>query len=241
MRHSIAAMRPPDSFKAYPGDARILYELGAEKYADIIAHLLPSAIEQVEKGQYRPFAQPVRVYICSSRKSFKKYYGADVRAGVLTKLFLSPLVFDQGEDVTRQYLVHELSHLHLRDHIGQYKMVILPLWFKEGLATYVSKGGGAHTVSVEEATDAIKAGKHFVPSERGSIFFPKKPSSWGIKPQMYYRQSMIFTQYLIKTDPAAFRTLLLSIEDGKRFTTAFESTYKMPLAKMWGHFLKDID
>ena len=173
VRQSIAALRSTDHFIIYTNDSRILFEPGAEAYAIKIGGVLDSAIKRIEAKQYSNFTDPVRVHVCSSRESFKKYFGADVRAGVLIKLFLSPRVFDDGNVVAELYLTHELSHLHIRDKIGNYKMSRLPVWFKEGLATYVSGGGGAHTVSDKEAVDAIISGKHFIPNKRGGLIFSK--------------------------------------------------------------------
>jgi hypothetical protein len=66
-----------------------------------------------------------------------------------------------GEEIAWLYLIHELSHLHIRNQIGNYKVSRLPFWFTEGLATYVSDGGGAHTVPERQAIDCIKSGRIF--------------------------------------------------------------------------------
>lgn len=240
IRQSIAALRSTDHFLTYESDPRILYESGAGKYADKIAHFLPAAVQQIEERQYHPFIKPVRVYVCSSKESLKKYFGADVRAGVLIKLFLSPRIFEDGDEVAKLYLTHELSHLHIRDQIGNYKMSRLPVWFKEGLATYASEGGGAQTVSEKHAIDAIKSGKHFVPNESGGLIFQKTASDWGLKPHMFYRQSMIFIKYLTDTNKVAFRKLLLSVENGERFSMAFETAYNRKLVEIWNDFMKEI-
>ena len=229
--HSIAALRSTDNFLIYANDSRVMYEPGAEEYADKIAAFLPSAIQQVERSQYHPFNKPVRIYVCSSRESFKKYFGADVRGGVSNKLFLSPRIFDDGGEVARLYLVHELSHLHIRDYIGDYKMIKLPIWFKEGLATYVSGGGGAHTISEKQALDAIRSGEHFVPNESGGLIFHKSASDWGLQHHMFYRQSMMFVKYLKTVNESGYRELLLSVENGDKFSMALQVAYGKKLAK----------
>ena len=164
--HSVAALRSTDHFVSNVNDNRVLFEPGAEESADKIADFLPTAIQQVEKKQFRHFVEPVRIYVCASRESFKRLFGADVRAGVLIKLFLPPRIFEYGDEVARKYLTHELSHLHLQQQIGIFKMNRLPMWFKEGLATSVSNGGGAHLISQEQAIEFLRAGKHFIPNKK---------------------------------------------------------------------------
>jgi hypothetical protein len=239
-KQSIAALRSTDHFVVHRNDERLLFEPGAEDYANRIASLLPSAIQQVEGRQYRPFAKPVRVYVCASRESFARMYGADVRAGVLTKLFLSPRIFDDGDAIARSYLIHELSHLHIRDRLGNYKMSRLPSWFKEGLAAYASDGGGAHMVTEREAIRSIKAGKHFVPDETGSLIFQKTASEWGLEHHMFYRQSMMFISYLAAANESGYRKLLLGVENGERLATVLEAAYDKKLEELWAEFLHEV-
>lgn len=240
-RQSIAVLRSTDHFVPYKNDSRVLFELGAEDFANKVVSFLPSAVRQVEEKQCRPFAKPVRVYVCASREGFTQMYGADVRAGVLTKLFLSPRIFEDGDEIARMYLVHELSHLHIQDQIGIYKSSRLPFWFKEGLATYVSGGGGAHIVKEKQAIDSIKSGEYFVPNETGGFIFQKTASDWGLKHHMFYRQSMMFIYYLAATNESGFRKLLLSIESGERFSSALKAAYNMKLEDLWKGFLKEIN
>ncbi len=239
-RQSIAVLRSTDHFVAHKYDSRLLFEPGAEDYANKVVLFLPSAIQQVEEKQFRSFPKPVRVYICASRESFARMYGADVRAGVLTKLFLSPRIFEDGDEIARLYLIHELSHIHIRDQLGNYKMSRLPFWFKEGLATYVSDGGGAHTVTEKQAIDSIKSGKYFVPNEEGGFIFQKTASDWGLEHHMFYRQSMMFIGYLAATNESGYRKLLFGIENGERFSTALQAAYNKKLEDLWNDFLHDI-
>lgn len=241
VRQSIAALRSTDSFIPNENDTRVLFEPGAEDYADKIASFLPSAIQQVEEKQYRHFLEPVRVYVCASRESFKKYYGADVRAGVFTKLFLSPRVFEHGDEIAKQYLMHELSHLHLQQQLGLYKSKRLPMWFNEGLATYVSNGGGANLISEEQAIESIRAGKHFVPNKVAGFIFKKTPSHFGLEQHMFYRQSMMFISYLATINESGFRKLLLSVENGEGFATSLQAAYNKKLEELWEGFLHEVN
>lgn len=240
VRQSIAVFRSTDHFVTQMNDSRVLFEPGAENYANKVIVFLPSAIQQVEEKQYRSFAKPVRIYLCASSESFTRMYGVDVRAGVLTKLFLSPRIFEFGDDIAGQYLIHELSHLHIQDQIGNYRMSSLPSWFTEGLATYVSDGGGAHTVTDKQAFDFIKSDKYFVPNESGGFIFQKTSSDWGLEHHMFYRQSMLFISYLATTNESGFRNLLLCIENGERFSTSLEAAYNKKLEELWDGFLYEV-
>lgn len=239
-RQTVAVLRATGHFVMSKNDSRVLFEPGAENCANKVVLFLPSAIQQVEEKQYRSFAKPVRVYICASRESFTRMYGADVRAGVLAKLFLSPRIFEDGDEIARRYLTHELSHLHLLDQLGNYKMSRLPFWFKEGLATYVSEGGGAHTVTEKQAIDSIKSGKYFVPDETGVFIFQKTASDWGLEHHMFYRQSMMFIGYLAATNESGYQKFLLGVENGEEFSAALQAAYNKKLKELWNDFLHKI-
>ena len=240
-RHSMAALRSTRCFIPSEPDSRVLFEPGAEDCAGKIASFLPSAIRQVEEKQYHRFVEPVRVYVCSSRESFKKYYGADVRAGVLTKLFLSPRIFDFGDETAKKYLMHELSHLQLQQQLGIYRMSRLPMWFKEGVATYVSDGGGANLVTQNQAILSLREGKSLVPNEADWFIFRKTPSDFDLEPHMFYRQSMMFISYLATLDEEGFRRFLLSVQNGERLHMALQKVYNRRLEELWNEFLHDIN
>lgn len=240
-RQCASLLRSTEHFIPHKSDPRVLLEPGAENYADRIVSFLPSAIQQIENKQYQPFASPVRVYVCASRESFCRMFGMDCRAGVLNKLFLSPRLFDQEDQIVKLYLTHELSHLHLLKKTGVFRMRKLPFWFKEGLATYVSGGGGAHTVTEKQSIEFVRSGKHFVPNETGGLVFRDTPGDWDMEPHMFYRQSMVFVNYLATTNESGFRKLLLSIEDGERFPNAFQAAYNKKLEELWNDSSMRID
>ena len=205
-----------------------------------MAELLPQAIEQVEAGHYRPFVKPVTIHICASQESYKKLTGIKAPASITIKgVFFSPRLVEEQRPLSL-YLAHELSHLHLEQQIGKWKFVRLPAWFKEGLATYVSDGGGAQNVSESEAIEAIRTGKHFKPNETGGIFFRKYGNYWGLSPHMFYRQSMMFVAYLKNVDERKYRSFLLSVQDGKCFSESFHNAFGVSLAEIWDDFLEKI-
>ena len=70
VRSSFCSLKSTDHFLPLETDSRVLYEPGAEDFAEQLAELLPQAIEQVEDGQYRPFAEPVQIYVCASQENY---------------------------------------------------------------------------------------------------------------------------------------------------------------------------
>lgn len=239
--HAIAALRSTDHFVPSHVDSRVFYESGAEVYAEKIASFLSAAVQQVEQRQFRPFQEQVRVYVSGSKESHRKYYGSNARAGVLNgKIFLSPQVFEHGDEVTEKYLIHELSHMHLFQPLGYYKWSRIPSWFHEGLATYVSGGGGANSISQQQAVKCIRSGKHFIPHKTGGLILKKKRSDSDLHHHMFYRQSMMFVGYLITMDNLKFKKLLLAVEDGESFSTSVGETYNKSLDELWLGFLGKI-
>ena len=241
-RSLIASFRSTDHFLTLESDARILYEPGAEANARDIVPLFPEAINKVEKGHYLPFRDPIRVYICASAESYYKLTGTLARAVVTNKLFLSPALF-QDRPTLPLYLAHELSHLHLLQRLGSYRFIELPSWFKEGLATFVSGGGGAPDISDEQALNAIRSAQNFVPDEGqgviGSLLFPRYGSYWKLDNHMFYRQGMLFVAFMQKTDETSFRKLLISILQGEDFSTALTNAYNKNLSILWEQFLEE--
>jgi len=240
-RTAISSLRSTDHFVPLETDKRVLYEPSAEAFAEQMAELLPQAIEQVESGHYRPFVKPVAIHVCASQESYEKLTGLKAPASVTLKgVFFSPRLVEEQRPLLL-YLAHELSHLHLEQQIGKWKFARLPGWFKEGLATYVSGGGGAQNVSESEAIEAIKAGKHFEPHEKGNIFFRKYGHHWGLTPQMFYRQCMMFVVYLKNIDEQKYRSFLLCIQDGAGFSESFHDAFDVSLAEIWNEFLTETE
>jgi len=240
-RSAISSLRSTDHFVPLETETRVLYEPGAEAFAEQMAELLPQAIEQVEAGHYHPFVKPVTIHICVSEESYGKLTGIKAPASVtLEGMFFSPRLVEEQRPLSL-YLAHELSHLHLEQQIGKWKFAHLPACFKEGLATYVSGGGGAQNVTESEAIEAIKAGKHFEPHEKGCIFFRKYGHHWGLSPHMFYRQSMMFVAYLKDINEERYRSFLLGIQDGAGFSESFHNAFDASLEEIWKEFLTEIE
>jgi hypothetical protein len=233
------SLKSTDHFLPLEADSRVLYEPGAEGFAEQLAQSLPQAIRQVEAEQYRPFAKPVEIYVCASQESYTNLTGFKAPASLTLKgVFFSPRLVEEQRPLAL-YLTHELSHLHLEQQMGKYRFAKLPAWFKEGLATYVSGGGGAHTVTDQDALEAIASGCHFMPHEDGGIFLRKYASHWGLGHHMFYRQSMVFVEYLKSQDENKYRDLLLGIQNGSSFRVAFDDAYGVRVSKIWEQFLEE--
>jgi len=235
--------KPTGQFLPQASDSRVRYEPGAEAMAGEVASELSSAIETVEEGHYRRFLEPVRVYVCASKESFRSYSlrVGDAAGFVFNKrLFLSPKLAYTPERIPR-VLTHELSHLHLEQQIGPLKAAGgLPDWFKEGLAVYVSGGGGAENVSEDEAREAIARGKQLEPKTSGSLLFPTDATDYGMTHHMFYRQSSLFVGYLKQLDEGQFKAFLLAIEDRQPLVRAFEDAYGKSVEAAWWEFVMKI-
>lgn len=236
-----------DHFLTFKKDDRIRYESGAEAFAAAIASVLPSAVAKVESRQFAPFPDKIRIYACRSPASFHKLTGRNVSALTYRKsIFLSPRLLDHPDSVKR-YVTHELSHLHLYQHIGDYAYLGVPSWFAEGLAAFVSDGGGAEKVSEAEAKAYIASGKHFQPFENAGLrdlMVPRYASYWGIKHQfkhhMFYRQCQMFVAFLEQESPARFEDLVRDLEKGLDFSDAFRASFSASPMSKWNEFKKQL-
>ncbi len=64
-----ALLKSKSHFIPHAADSRVLYEPGAEGFADKIADFLPTAVKRVEEGHFLPFKKPFKVYVFSTQKS----------------------------------------------------------------------------------------------------------------------------------------------------------------------------
>ncbi|MCW8823425.1 MAG: hypothetical protein OQK63_05030, partial [Ignavibacteriaceae bacterium] len=71
--YSTALLKSKSHFIKHPDNDIVLFEPGAEEYADKIAAYLPDAIERVEQVHGLPFAEDFKVYVCNTQKSFNEY------------------------------------------------------------------------------------------------------------------------------------------------------------------------
>lgn len=138
-------MASTDAFIAHQANPRIYHDPGAEHYARLLIPILSACITQIEQKQQAPFTEDIKIFVCASQESFNTLVPRGIRAKgamFLEKLFLSPRAFET--DRHQGILTHELSHLHMIQTVGGVAYQTgLPVWFQEGLAVFVSEGGGA--------------------------------------------------------------------------------------------------
>ncbi len=220
-------------------DPRIWCEPGAEAFGTVVATLLPAAIMHDEQAFGMAFAAPVRVNVYASDESFSRYGAVAPRAAgvvVLGDVHLAPKMLDWPAERTAAIVTHELAHLHLLQRIGTAGIGKLPNWFWEGLPTYLSGGGGAGSVTREEAVFAFVHGRHMVPEDEGSLLAPKQAPSYGLAHAMYYRQASVLVGWMNQADPPAFKRLLAVVGQGEPFAGAVCKAYGRPLEALWAEF-----
>lgn len=242
-----ALVKSKSQFVSHSGDPRILYEPGAEAYADKIAKFLPIAVARVEQEHSHPFKKPFKVFVFATQKSHNSYLAVPaslpIRGAAFTrKIYIAPSAFAfQGEDTHQASLMHEMSHLLLRQYIGFFKRRKIPLWYSEGLANLVA-GSGGEGIGEDRAIQAIKQGIWMPIEEKGGLF--KTPSKildgTGLTGPMYHQQNRMFVGYLRATDPEAFRNLLREVFETGSFSRAFKEFYKMTPREMWEDFVNGL-
>ncbi len=236
-------------FSACTPDPRILCEPGSEALAAAAAADLPAALVAVAQRQplvvdaqaAAPpgFAAPVTVHTYASRERYATHSGAHpitLGAASLQVVHLSPRLLEFPA-WRAAILTHELSHLQWMQQLGALRWASLPGWFHEGLATWVSQGGGAGLVDDDEARQALREGRRFEPEPSQSVFNFKSAGSWGIGPHLYYRECELFVRHLHDVDGAAFARMLRAVAGGEGLAPALQAAYGQPLPVLWTRFL----
>jgi len=233
----VAINKSTEHFKVSQRDSRVLYEEGAQTFANQVYTQLNAATQAVESKLYQPFSKPVFVFVCASKESFVGYCVNTKASGCVSnaRLFLAPSSFEKDSFV----LTHELSHLHMAMRLDSlFWYLKVPVWFHEGLAVYVSKGEGTGDVNTAMASASIVSGETFVPNTSVNILSRKYASTFNLEPHMFYRQAGMFVAFLHDIDEEKFKTFILAIEDGKAFETAFIDAYQQPIEKLWDEFVQ---
>ena len=221
----------------------ILYDVEEKDMAIQISKLLAANISIVEKKHFIAFKDinDLKVYIFSSKDRYSAFSGSTAKArasAIKNEVYISPII-KQRIETLGTILLHELTHVHLRQHIGTWRYwTEVPGWFHEGLAVEVSAGAGAEKVSDREAIAAIKLGKHFTPREESNIFGHKYASSYGLDHQMYYRQCGLFVSYLMSQNREAFKKSYLALIKGERFKDIWVLYYGKPVPALWQEYLE---
>lgn len=244
--YSTALFKSKSHFIKHFSNDKVLYEPGAENYADRIASYLPIAIKRVEQVHGIPFEESFNVYVCNTQKGLNEFIAhppeASIRGTVLFgNVFIAPSAFNwNGEDTHKGSLVHELSHLHLSQRLGFWSdRVSIPVWFKEGLANLVCDCAG-EGISDEEAITSIKNCYHFIPDNSGNIFKVKRSYDYGLDPAMFHKQTKLFVTFLNEYDEKGFSDFLLDIQSDNSFAKAFENRMGASIIELWNSFILKI-
>ena len=228
-------------FNVLPSDSRILYEGGAEKVADEVSRNLNNAMRAVERGQFGKFNEPVKVYAFASPRSFSKFSGISDKArgaSVDNEIYLSGLMMELPDEVYGM-VCHELSHVQLTQTLGVISFNrTIPRWFREGLAIYVSDGGGAPRNYDKETIDMFIQGKHFIPEVEGGLINRSFKTTAPIGPRMLYSQSGMFVKYLANAYPDNFQIFLFGIQKKKQFEENFKESFGKSVADIFQSYIK---
>ncbi|NIM57937.1 MAG: hypothetical protein GTO16_03210 [Candidatus Aminicenantes bacterium] len=242
-----ALLKSKSHFIAHVADSRVLYEQGAEEFAEKIADFLPTAIKRVEEGHFLPFKKPFKVYVFSTQKSHNESLANTTSypirgAATPRNVFIAPSAFSfKGLDTHKESLMHELSHLHLNQRLGFLKRRKIPSWFTEGLANIIA-GSGGEGISDEMAIQYIKEGRHLVIPESGGFLknLTKTIQEAGLTGPMYHKQNKMFVDYINGTDPEAFKKLVLAVQKAEAFSPSFLEYFETSPEEMWSLFKSEL-
>ena len=219
----------------------VKYETGSELLVFEIERSLPSALAKVERGHQHTFRKEPVINVFATDQKFQEVTGYQAyRVAGVSKpdgLFLAPQRPEQIVGV----LEHELSHVLLRQWINSYRFHKTPIWFREGLATWIADGGGANAVSVEQAKLAIKTGFTFKPNQIENTFFRKGAQHWNLSHHMFYRQASLFIGFIAGNYPVAWRNLLVYVHSSMSFSKAYAMSFDVDIETLWESFISGLD
>lgn len=240
--YSTALLKSKSHFIKHAKNDKVLYESGAEEYADRIAKHLTKAIERVERVHGLPFKESFRVYVYNTQKSFNEFAvntsTYPIRGtALLGNVFIAPSAFNfMGIDTHKETLKHELSHLHFQQRLGFIERRVFPIWFSEGFADYVA-GSGGEGIEESVAINFIVNGKHFIPEENGSIFSSVGGALNGLTGPMFHQQVKMFVTYIIESDSLNFKSFIMKIQEGESFSETFNTIMGSRIKDKWDNFL----
>lgn len=242
-----ALLKSKSHFIPHAADSRVLYEPGAEGFAEKIADFLPTAVRRVEEGHFLPFKKPFKVYVFSTQKSHNESLANTTSypirgAATPRNVFIAPSAFSfKGLDTHKESLMHELSHLHLNQRLGYFKRRRIPSWFTEGLANIIA-GSGGEGISDEMAIRSIKEGRHLIIPERGGFLrnLTRTIQEAGLTGPMYHKQNKMFVDYINSLNPEAFKKLVLAVQKAEAFSASFLEYFETSPEEMWSRFKSEL-
>ncbi len=231
-----------DEYPLYPARYPLHAEAGGEKLAKIVADYLPTAISHIESTHGGAILSAPVIVLCMTTSCYERVAIVPEAAG---ESWLGKRISLNGEKILREQrdiraiLTHELSHHFWSTHGVDYQA----RWFQEGLAVWVSNGGGAEKASVADAIQAIKAGHVIQPHLDDGLwqYTDDKAANYGLTWQLFYRQAGMFIEYLIQQDPKRFQQLLHELERSKQLKTAWENSYSQSPTEYWKAFVQSLN
>lgn len=231
----------PDNLSRTSSTFPIYAEQGAESMADDILATLPRTIQHIEArhgGKLNPLPP---IVICATEACYE-YYAAIPNTDAETlrdkRISINGAKILKQKRNAVQLFTHELSHFYwFSQGVG-----FQPRWFEEGMGVWVSNGGGAETVSVQAAEQAIRNGISIHPTLNTGFwnYLTQAPSPPDNNWHMYYRQSGMFVQYLHDCDTIAFAHLLEALRLSKDMQAAWSIAYKKSVEEMWLQFINEV-
>jgi hypothetical protein len=240
--YSTALLKSKSHFIEHSKNDKVLFEHGAEDFADSIANYLSKAIKRVEQVHGLPFEESFNIYVCKTQKSFNEFAvntsAYPIRGtALLGDVFIAPSAFNfRGIDTHKETLAHELSHLHFQQRLGFIDRRKLPVWFSEGLADYVA-GSGGEGIETSDAINFILSGKHFIPEKEGDILGTVSGAANGLSGPMFHQQVKMFVTYIIESDSLKFKSFVIKIQEGETFSETFDKIVGTTIQDKWDGFL----
>lgn len=232
---------PKEDFIRHKQIKNIYFEKNGGDFADAVAKIYERDKKQIEISHGFEFRQEHNVFLCVTKECYDKY--AVVTAAGAETHYSGEIILNGrkliAENRVESILTHELSHaVWYENGVG-----CIPRWWEEGLAVLTSNGGGAETVSVDEAVSSIRNGKVFEPIGISScrLFFGGDLSKkYGISWSMYYRQSGMFVGFLRDYDKSAFEATLKRQSTNKDVYKSITESYGKSVDELWGEWVLSI-
>ena len=95
-------------------------------------------------------------------------------------------------------------------------------------------------VTHEAAKQSMLQGNTFTPNKSGSLIFPKTAFWFGLKPQMFYRQSSMFVDYLSNNYKVELQEFIAMLFDDMEFNEAFNKAFDKSIDGVWVEFIDSL-
>jgi hypothetical protein len=218
----------------------IYVEQGAEALATQIANHLSDVRTRIESTHGALLSRLPPIVVCATDACYQRYAASRGSSGETLwdrRISINGALIAKYNKDPVMIFTHELSHFFWYER----GVVLQPHWFEEGLAVWVSGGGGAETLSENKAEAAISAGLRLHPTlDSGLWAYLSTPSEQGLGGVMFYRQSGMFIQYLHDKDPDAFGRLLEALRRDRDLKQAWRDTYPDDVNVSWDRYVNSI-